>query len=136
MLLLPQLPDAWHGHVTDGLLDASALTLLMAPVVWLLAVRPLRELSESRGHLLRRTFAAQEQERARVARELHDGLGQLLTTLLVGLKNVQMAPTLELASARARELRDVAAQAHGEVRRLSRDLRPLVLEELGFPAAL
>ncbi len=136
MLVLPSLPVGWHGTVLESAVDAGTLTIVVAPVLWVLVVLPLRRLSEGRGELLRRAFEAQEQERARVARELHDGLGQQLTTLLVGLRGIQEAGTMEKAGARARELREVAAQAHGEVRRLARGLRPLALEELGFAPAV
>lgn len=136
MLVLPSLPVGWHGTLLESVVDAGALTIGVAPAVWVLLVLPLRRLSEDRGELLRRTFESQEQERARVARELHDGLGQQLTTLLVGLRGIQEAGTVEKAGARAREMREVAAQAHGEVRRLARGLRPLALEELGFASAV
>lgn len=136
MLLLPRLPPAWHGTVADSLIDASLLTLATAPILWLLVVLPLRRLFEARGRLLRRLFESQEQERARVARDLHDGLGQDLTALLVGLRTIEEASDLETAGARARRLREVAAAAHGEVRRLARGLRPVVLEELGLVTAL
>lgn len=136
MLLLPQLPPTWHGTLADSLLDASLLSIGMAPVLWVLVVLPLRRLLEARGRLLHRLFDAQEQERARLARDLHDGLGQDLTALLVGLRTIEDAGDLATAGARARALRELAAAAHGEARRLARGLRPLLLEELGLVAAL
>lgn len=136
MLCLPQLPGAGHGPLLDGLLDAFALTLIAAPALWYLTVFPLRRLFEARGTLLRRLFESQEQERAHVARDLHDGVGQQLTTLLVGLRGIADAPDLAHASALARELREVASSAHADVRQLARGLRPLLLEELGLVAAL
>jgi uncharacterized integral membrane protein len=61
MVALHWLPSAWHGWRADALLDASLLTLLLAPALWLLSVRPLRQLFEARGRLLRRLFEAQEE---------------------------------------------------------------------------
>ncbi len=136
MLCLPELPSEWHGSLLEGLLDASLLALITAPAVWFLAVLPLRRLFEARGHLLQRLFESQEQERANVARDLHDGVGQHLTALMVGLRNVEAAGDLPSAQQRARELREYAAEAHGEVRRLARGLRPVVLEEFGLVPAI
>ncbi len=109
---------------------------MTAPAIWLLAVRPLRRLFEARGSLLKRLLDSQEQERVHLARDLHDGVGQNLTALLVGLRTIEEAGDLETASARARQLREIAATAHGEVRSLARGLRPVLLEELGPVAAL
>lgn len=136
MLLLPRLAGEPHDPLTEGLLDASILTVIVAPAVWFLAVRPLRRLFEARGQLLRRLFESQEQERGRVARDLHDGVGQQLTALMVGLRTVEEAADLDTARSRAASLREFAALAHGEVRRLARGLRPTILEELGLVAAL
>lgn len=136
MLLLPWLPGARHGAILESLLDASALTLITAPAVWFLAVAPLRRLFEARGRLLRRLFESQEQERAHIARDLHDGVGQNLTALMLGLRTIEEARDLAGARARARDLREFASAAHGEVRRLARGLRPVILEELGLIAAV
>jgi signal transduction histidine kinase len=108
----------------------------MAPVLWLLVVKPLRRLLESRGQLLHSLFESQEQERSRIARDLHDEIGQQLTALLVGLGTVESAKDLQSAQQLAHDLRKVGASAHEEVRRLVRGLRPGVLEELGLAAAI
>jgi len=136
MLTLPCLPAAWREPLPASRLDAGLLTAIVAPAVWALAVSPLRQLFESRGHLLRRLFESQEQERARIARDLHDGVGQQLTALRVGLRNVEAAEDLSVARGRAHALRDLAATTHDEVRRLAQGLGPGVLRELGLVAAL
>ena len=136
MLLLPFLPTWTRARPFQGFLDASILTLVMAPVVWLLVVKPLRRLSESRGELLHALFQAQEEERSRIARDLHDEIGQQLTALLVGLGTVEAAHDLPSAKKLAHDLRQVGATAHEEVRRLASGLRPGVLEELGLVAAV
>lgn len=136
MLLLSLFPAWSRKPLLQGILDASILTLVMAPVLWLLVVKPLRRLSESRGHLLHSLFQSQEQERARIARDLHDEIGQQLTALLVGLGTVESAKDLRSAQQLAHDLRQVGATAHEEVRRLARGLRPGVLEELGLVAAI
>ncbi len=136
MLVLPSLPKEWHDSAASSLLDASALTLLMAPAIWILAISPLRQLFEARGRLLQRLFQTQEQERARIARDLHDSVGQQLTALMVGLRTVEEADDLALARRRAHELRAYAAHAHEEVRRLAHGLGPTILEELGLASAI
>ncbi len=81
-------------------------------------------------------ISAQEEEQRRIARELHDETGQSLTSLLVGLRAVQDARSLEEALPRVAELRLITARALDEVRRLAWGLRPLALDELGLVAAL
>jgi len=72
----------------------------------------------------------QEAERARVARDLHDGVGQLLTAL-----RFQIA-SLDLPQADADDLRDVFDELVAEVRRISNNLSPAVLTDFGLTAAL
>ncbi len=79
---------------------------------------------------------AQEEERKRVARELHDETAQALTALLVRLRLLAKAGTLEEAQSRVAELRELTARALEEVRRLALELRCAVLDDLGLVAAL
>jgi PAS domain S-box-containing protein len=88
------------------------------------------------ARLLEQVIGAQEEERRRVARELHDETGQSLTSLLVGLRTLQDVPTLEAARSWARGLRALAARAMEDVHRLAGGLRPSALDDLGLPAAL
>jgi signal transduction histidine kinase len=76
-----------------------------------------------------RLVAERETERARLRRELHDGVGPLLAALRLEIDVLGG----EAATARARML---LCDAIAEVRRISRDLRPVVLDELGLAAAL
>ncbi len=89
-----------------------------------------------RTRLLDKIMVVQEEERQRVARELHDGIGQVLTGLAVGLRSLEDAPRSEATSAQARRLRRIAADAVHEVRRIARGLRPSVLDDLGLEEAL
>jgi signal transduction histidine kinase len=81
---------------------------------------------------------AQEEERKRLARELHDETVQSLIALGHRVEMVQKALAKDPARARQRldELRTMAADIQDEVRRFSRALRPLYLEDLGFVPAL
>jgi two-component system, NarL family, sensor histidine kinase DevS len=91
--------------------------------------------------LLTRVIDAQEAERARVSRDLHDQIGQSLTSVLLGQRLVLDAldredPDVHDAHARAEEVRGIAAEALNEVRELAFELRPIVLDDIGLVAAL
>src|ERR1044072_2836922 len=82
----------------------------------------------------RRVLAAQEDERIGIARDLHDEVGQVLTGVLLQLNAIEEAgPEHEEALGEARE---AVRRALDEVRRISRDLRPEMLEQLGLVSAL
>jgi signal transduction histidine kinase len=79
-------------------------------------------------------ITAQEEERKRIARELHDGTSQSLTSLVVGMRTLgALAPG---ARERAEELRQVAVHTLDEVHALALQLRPSVLDDLGLAAAI
>ena len=79
---------------------------------------------------------AQEEERQRVARELHDETAQSLTSLLVRLRLLERAQDAAEAQAHVQELRQLTAQALEDVRRVALELRPKILDDLGLGAAL
>jgi signal transduction histidine kinase len=83
-----------------------------------------------------RVVAAQEQERARLARELHDETGQALTSILLGLKALEDAVDTDNARASTSTLRDLVVSTLQEVRRLAVELRPAALDDFGLVAAL
>ena len=86
--------------------------------------------------LLERVLSAQEEERRRIARELHDEAGQLLTSLLVGLRTLEDSRNIADAKAQGHRLREITAQAIDEVGRLARGLHPTVLDDHGLGVAL
>lgn len=96
----------------------------------------LRHKEAMRGQLLRKIITAQEEERRRIARELHDETGQAITSLLVSLKVIEGAASLEQARALASEIRDLIGKTLDEVRDLASELRPSVLDDLGLVPAL
>lgn len=136
MIVLATVPLAKPGTVREALIDSTMLTLLLAPACWLVIYRPLQRLSRSRGQLLARLFDAQEQERARLARDLHDELGQYLTAMLMTLRAVEQAPDLDEARTRARTAANAGSAGLDAVRRISRGLRPVVLDDLGLGPAV
>jgi signal transduction histidine kinase len=82
---------------------------------------------------LRRVIEGQEQERRRLARELHDETGQALTSVLLGLKSFENAEDKPAALAQLRELVVATLQ---DVRRLAVELRPKALDDFGLVPAL
>jgi signal transduction histidine kinase len=91
-----------------------------------------------RGELLKRVVSAQEAERQRIARELHDETGQAMTAIGLGLRGAATAlhQDVEKAAANLRQLEGMAARSLTELQRLIADLRPSHLDDLGLPAAL
>jgi signal transduction histidine kinase len=85
---------------------------------------------------LRRVVEAQELERRRLARELHDETGQALTSILLGLKGLEEKLDDAGARASAAELRELVVATLQDVRRLAVELRPSALDDFGLVAAL
>lgn len=101
----------------------------------------LEEQARARRELLGLVIAAQEAERARVSRDLHDDVGQALTSVLLGLRLVEdsLARTpvdTDDARARVADLRELVADGLRRARDLAFDLRPTVLDDIGLVAAL
>jgi two-component system, NarL family, sensor histidine kinase UhpB len=94
----------------------------------------LGRLERERRESGRRALAAQEQERQRVARELHDEVGQVLTGVMLELE--QAAKTSGSEQAQLVAAREAVRHALEEVRRIARELRPEVLDDLGLQSAL
>jgi two-component system, NarL family, sensor histidine kinase DevS len=86
---------------------------------------------------LRRVVAAQERERRRLARELHDETGQALASILLGLRSLEKTLDGNAAAAEALTgLRELAVGTLRDVRLLAVELRPKALDDFGLVAAL
>ena len=93
--------------------------------------------SDLRRDALERVIEAQESERARVARDLHDQIGQSLTSILFALRLVESAESGSTeAGERTAELRELVTDTLDQVRRVAFDLRPAVLDDIGLRTAL
>jgi signal transduction histidine kinase len=90
---------------------------------------------EAREALRRQLIHAQEEERRRIARELHDQMGQNLTTLNLGLKSLHVAAPEKLHDA-ILPLQDLAAQTARDLHRVALELRPSSLDDLGLVKAV
>ncbi len=85
---------------------------------------------------LRRVVSAQELERKRLARELHDETGQALTSILLGLQSVEDLPPDADPRKAIADLRDLVVATLQDVRRLAVELRPKALDDFGLVPAL
>jgi signal transduction histidine kinase len=85
---------------------------------------------------LKRAVEAQENERQRVARELHDGIGQALTALQLGLGRIEANARSPQLKEAAGSLRDLSVNTLVDIRDLARDLRPGMLDEMGLEPTL
>jgi signal transduction histidine kinase len=100
--------------------------------------RQAQEREELLGNLLSQVVGAQEAERQRIARDLHDATGQSLTAISLGLRGIEN--TLTGRNSPLQEplaiIQQFATDALGELRRIIADLRPSQLDDLGLVAAL
>ncbi len=100
------------------------------------ADRERRERELSRAQYVSGVIIAQEDERKRIARELHDSTSQSLTSLLVGLQNLKGASSPESLSDHIDELRAIIGNTLDEVRTIAWQLRPTMLDDLGLMSAM
>ena len=117
------------GQVTDDRFDRLLDTFNQMIAELELSRQQMQQIS-------RMILQAQEEERYRLARELHDEAAQSLTSLLVRLRLLERARNPEDAQQRVQELRELTARALEDVRRVALDLRPTILDDLGLAPAL
>jgi PAS domain S-box-containing protein len=138
------LEEGWHRRKDGRQFWAEILvTALREPEGRLVGHSVVtHDVTERRRHadlharLLEQVIAAREEEQRRIARALHDEAGHSLTSLLVGLRTLESAPSIAAARAQMADLRRATARTLDEVGRLARGLRPAVLDELGLVPAI
>jgi signal transduction histidine kinase len=102
-------------------------------------LKEARQREKLRGELFKRVVTAQESERQRIARELHDETGQALTAIGLGLRGLSSsldASNKDLAKQNLHQLTSLTAHSLDELQRLITDLRPSHLDDLGLSSAL
>jgi signal transduction histidine kinase len=100
------------------------------------AMREALARDELRGKLLRRVIGAQEEERKRIARELHDETCQTITALQLKLEEAGQADSKDLRVERLVDAQGMATRIIDELHRIIYDLRPSILDDLGLLPAI
>lgn len=143
-------PDGMHTYLSMKfpLLDAEGTPYALCGMTTDITSRKRteRELERSREELralTARLHSVREEERARLSREIHDELGQMLTALrmsqsllITSLRNGGDAPPREALAAQLESMQKVVTTVLVSVRRIATDMRPEVLDTLGLAAAL
>ena len=129
-------------HISKGHFSGRAIVFPATDEIGRLAnamndmERHLREGAQERSRLLRHIITAQEEERKRIAMELHDESGQTLTALLFSLRALANETDDENMQKALLAIRDETADTLARLRNLAVELRPPALDELGIEAAL
>ena len=127
-----QRVQPWAGDEIGDLAEAfNTMTAALAQ-----GEQERAERDQLRSQLLEKVIAAQEEERRRIARELHDQTGQALTSLMVRLQTMNQQCPIPGMKGQFEEVRRLAAETLDDVHNLSVQLRPSVLDDLGLEAAL
>lgn len=113
-----------HARLAETLAGRAASAILNA------------QLFEQSQHYVRRLIEVQEEERQRIARELHDQIGQVLTAVRINLHAIQDVCNTPEATAYIDDNISVIDEALRQVRDLSVDLRPPLLDDIGLGMAL
>jgi PAS domain S-box-containing protein len=98
--------------------------------------REVQRKEEIRGELLKKVISAQEDERKRIARELHDETSQALVALTVAIERTMVESGTENHKQRVEEMKKLVVNTLESVHRLIYDLRPSVLDDLGLQSAI
>ena len=133
---LNELVETMRGH--DPLSPGKRVTVDGGPAIAALAQtfnEMLDRLESERRDSARQALLVQERERQRIARELHDEVGQTLTGVMLQVEGLAGKIPEELRE-QLDELRETAREGTEEVRRIARRLRPEALEDFGLQSAL
>ncbi len=126
-IALASLPD--HGKTTLQMVLSDVTQRKHEALELARSRHALRGLSE-------RLVEAREDERRRIARELHDDLGQRLTALKMELASLRQGLAGRAAEGRIGAMLELLDETVASVRRIAADLRPLMLDDLGLNAAI
>lgn len=132
-------------NIQSTMLWIAALAIMSALVVAVsglaLNISELRVADAKLKVLAQRVVESQEEERARLSRDLHDGISQWLVSIKLQIEAgiIRLGGNEEQQRAARASFEQTAGQLNdvlGEVRRISHDLRPAILDDLGLAAAL
>jgi len=141
--------DKWINIEVEHKIDYQLLLVILVAVIIIiiaivaffthwnrrLAFEVTNRTTELRD-LARHLNNVREEEKARLAREIHDELGHSLTGLVVGIKRLRALTTDEKCIEKTKELNDLVLSASKTSKQIMTDLRPSILEDLGLVAAI
>ncbi len=132
----PRLLDHPHRDLLSSLVGLVGIAVENAELL-----ESLRKKEESLQGLLRKTITAQEEERRRISRELHDETSQVVAALMMNIDLLEnqldsQVPAPEVARARAEAVKALAEEAARNLDKMMLELRPALLDELGLLPAL
>lgn len=142
---LEKIDQQVSGHIRKTMWLLAGIAILSALGIalsgWLLNISEHRVADAKLKHLAQRVVRSQEEERARLSRDLHDGISQWLVSIKLQIEAavIRLTGSPDQAIAARVALERTALQINdvlGEVRRISQDLRPAILDDLGLAAAL
>jgi two-component system, chemotaxis family, CheB/CheR fusion protein len=112
--------------------EERTLALHQANQALRLEIAERRNAEKVRQGLLRQLVGAQEKERGRISRELHDEIGQHLSALILGMRSLDSSVQGRDAKETLKTLLEVTATVGREIRELALELRPTALDDLGL----
>lgn len=136
MVMLPLFVPTGTSRAFESVIDAFLMTVISAPIIWYTVVRPIERLSQSRMKFLKRSMIAEESERRRIKQELHDGLGQTLTSMMLGLRAIEETTSDSNVINIVRQLRTTGSGIHDDLRRIVAGLHPAILDQGGIVDAV
>lgn len=136
LLVVPRLSAWLESRPEIAALDSVLLTVALVPFLWRLIVVPLKQVADLRQSLIDWSLTQQEIHEARIASNLHDGIGQMVTGLTMGLRAIEDLIADQQIAQKVAALRGVGMQIHESLRHLARELRPPVLDAMGLLEAL
>lgn len=128
---LRSLAETLEARVAERTVELSATNRAL-----LREIRERERAEEVRRTLLRLLITAEENERGRISRELHDHMGQQLTGLLLGLRVLEGEPSAEGRHLRVQQLSELASSLARDLHTIALELRPPALDNLGLERAL
>jgi signal transduction histidine kinase len=133
------IPVDWPVVATGGVALVTGLAFLVLQRRQGARIRDLEGRLAERATKLHafavEVIRAEEEQRGRIARELHDGLGQMMTAVNIELQVLRDSAPPDVR-ARVDDVRALSAQVMAEMRRIAQDLRPAILDEMGLGEAV
>lgn len=123
------------GELDQPMMDRAVGSVAIA-VQYMRDAQAQEKVKRQQARLMQNLVSAEEEERRRIARELHDSTGQLLTSLLLQLRNLQKTLSEDKSQEEVERLRKTTSDALADLRRILQGLHPSALDDFGLAPAL